>query len=494
MNLRIFILKESGIVFLSKFFGTFLAVISAIFVARMLGPEFFGNYNLALATSTLILIFFGFGLRNTVVKYLPKYALHNTGKFNYLTKQSLRIILVLSVIAAVVFFTFTERIIELFHFGESINIFLKFIFVMLPVLALNDLLAGIFRGAKKASKFFVFKNMITPALYTALIVLIYIFRQDYRLILMARGLSYLVLLVLLLTYLKKKILTQGKSEKIFKREIKEIFGYSATLVFVATTGFLMLRIDKLMIGSLSTSYQLGLYSAGSNVGVLIAFFLGTATTVVAPLFSELKEKNDTERLKRLYKSSTIWVFYASLFSFVFFCTTSRDILHLFGEEYMTASTILIILSLGQLINASVGSNGALLRMTGYHKITLANNILVAIINIVLNYMLIRLYGALGAAIATAFSLALINTIKVVEVYIIYRIHPYNLKYVVILLFGIVEVFVFGFIGHFIGFTYYINLTIYFFMTLAFMGITLPFVLNKDDKILLDKITRKIALR
>ncbi|RZV58233.1 MAG: flippase, partial [Flavobacteriaceae bacterium] len=66
------------------------------------------------------------------------------------------------------------------------------------------------------------------------------------------------------------------------------------------------------------------------------------------------------------------------------------------------------LCLGQLINAMSGSIGEIMLMTG-RQIPYQNIMLVALIlNIVLNFTLIPLYGILGAAVATAISIAFWN--------------------------------------------------------------------------------------
>jgi O-antigen/teichoic acid export membrane protein len=81
---------------------------------------------------------------------------------------------------------------------------------------------------------------------------------------------------------------------------------------------------------------------------------------------------------------------------------------LFGSEFVVGATILITLSIGQFIHVSCGSVGYILSMTGHEKL-FRNVILVsAAINIILSTLLVQLYGSLGVAMATAFSLSLWN--------------------------------------------------------------------------------------
>ena len=86
----------------------------------------------------------------------------------------------------------------------------------------------------------------------------------------------------------------------------------------------------------------------------------------------------------------------------------EQILGVFGEEFQTAAIPLIILLIGQIFNTVNGPTGIVLQLTGHQKV-FKNIILVSsIINIALNYILIPMYGLVGAAIANSFSLILWN--------------------------------------------------------------------------------------
>jgi O-antigen/teichoic acid export membrane protein len=94
----------------------------------------------------------------------------------------------------------------------------------------------------------------------------------------------------------------------------------------------------------------------------------------------------------------------------------RWILALFGSGFTSGSTSLAILAGGQFVNVVTGSVGFILMMCGYEKL-MRNTILgIALLNMLLNFLLIPWFGVNGAAIATAVSLALMNLILVFIVY------------------------------------------------------------------------------
>ena len=82
----------------------------------------------------------------------------------------------------------------------------------------------------------------------------------------------------------------------------------------------------------------------------------------------------------------------------------------FGEEFSRSHTPLAILSLAQLANATFGSVGILLNMTGHERDTARALWQTTAANVILNLLLVPSYGMEGAAIATALSLIMWNVL------------------------------------------------------------------------------------
>jgi O-antigen/teichoic acid export membrane protein len=96
---------------------------------------------------------------------------------------------------------------------------------------------------------------------------------------------------------------------------------------------------------------------------------------------------------------------------------SPMILSIYGPEFKDADLILKILAIGQLINVSTGSVGYLLMMSGHEKLLRNAAVLSACVSLVLNLVLIRQLGVVGAAISTAVALSIQN---IVAAWLVYR--------------------------------------------------------------------------
>ena len=103
-----------------------------------------------------------------------------------------------------------------------------------------------------------------------------------------------------------------------------------------------------------------------------------------------------------------WLFYPSLILAILLIVFADRVLGLFGSEFVAARGEMTVLILGQLVNVGAGSVGYLMKMTGHHNQCAYVFGFSAILNLLLNAILIPFWGIMGAAIATALSMAIWN--------------------------------------------------------------------------------------
>jgi O-antigen/teichoic acid export membrane protein len=80
----------------------------------------------------------------------------------------------------------------------------------------------------------------------------------------------------------------------------------------------------------------------------------------------------------------------------------------FGEDFRPAYYPLIIISVGQLVNALTGSVGTFLVMTGNEYFMAKVSVSVLCLNVVLSALLSAYFGMEGAAWATSASIVILN--------------------------------------------------------------------------------------
>jgi O-antigen/teichoic acid export membrane protein len=185
------------------------------------------------------------------------------------------------------------------------------------------------------------------------------------------------------------------------------------LALVAGLQFINHRVDILMLGVLRDTAEVGVYQVATRGADCVHLVLMAVNAVLSPTVSSVYASGQFDRLQRLMTQSARLVLLCSLPIGLAFIVWGKWILTtVFGPEFGAGATPLAMLSAGQLVNAAAGSVGLLLTMTGNERYTVRGVGVAAVLNIVLNAVLIPAWGGFGAAVATVTSLVTWNALLV----------------------------------------------------------------------------------
>lgn len=209
--------------------------------------------------------------------------------------------------------------------------------------------------------------------------------------------------------------------------LKSYLTYSLPLSLKDAGSTLYTRVDILLLGLFVTSSTVGHYQIAVLLTGFLTLPLSGVNRIFPPVISRLYTEGDKETTATVYKTATRWVLTGTLPAMLGLIIYRDQILSLFGPSFTEASLVLVLLSAGQLFNASVGPTGYLLMMSDRQFVLLANQWVFGIINVVLNVVLISSMGAIGAAVATATVLATLNLVRVAEAVYLEQVHPFSYK-------------------------------------------------------------------
>lgn len=166
--------------------------------------------------------------------------------------------------------------------------------------------------------------------------------------------------------------------------------------------------DTIMIGLILDTTDAGIYSVASKLSALVAVSLTMVNLIVVPYISQLYYAGDIPGLQKTVSLAArlSGLFVLPLFPVLWFF--GGDILGVFGEAFVNGQSALEILMIGQLVNVLAGSVGFLLMLTGNQWRALVIMSAAALLNFILNLVLIRLYGIDGAAVSTMVAMVLWN--------------------------------------------------------------------------------------
>ena len=208
-------------------------------------------------------------------------------------------------------------------------------------------------------------------------------------------------------------------------QLKRVLGYTAPLVVVGFSYFLAQQADRLMLGWLADTVKVGIYTTTSTLAMVMSALHGALVSIFMPIASEAYREGSKERMSDAYVFISRWMGVVNGLALLAFAGGGLWILHIFGPEYATDTTylVLVILSTLYFVGTWVGPTGALLQMSDGHRIEFINTIIFVITNIGLNYVLIIEYGVIGAALATLGSGVLRNAIQLIEIGVWYGVTP-----------------------------------------------------------------------
>jgi O-antigen/teichoic acid export membrane protein len=186
---------------------------------------------------------------------------------------------------------------------------------------------------------------------------------------------------------------------------------SLELALLSGAAVLNAQTGTFLLGALRSPDEAGLYAVATRGALLISFGLTAVNAALAPAAARMWAAGDVERLQRLVTLSARGVVAFSFPVAILFMVFAGTVLEVgFGAEYLAAAPALTILSLGQLANATLGSVGTLLIMTGHQREAAAGISVGAVLNVLLGSLLIPAQGVTGAAIAATVSIIAWNVL------------------------------------------------------------------------------------
>jgi O-antigen/teichoic acid export membrane protein len=185
---------------------------------------------------------------------------------------------------------------------------------------------------------------------------------------------------------------------------------SLPLMWVSSLNLINGWSSTIILGAMHGSQAVGIFSTATRVSLLIGMILLSANSILSPKLSELYALGLLKEIELAMRKTTTMMAIIAFPIFIIILLLSREIMGVFGEDFILGNLTLVILSLGQLFNVVSGSTGPLLIMTGNEKSVRNLVFFNAITNLALSLFLVNLFSYNGAAIASSTSFIIGNVL------------------------------------------------------------------------------------
>jgi O-antigen/teichoic acid export membrane protein len=186
------------------------------------------------------------------------------------------------------------------------------------------------------------------------------------------------------------------------------------------------RADLVILTGLKGLEAAALYGAAEFITRSIASIRYAFDSIVAGVLSETLHLGDLSRLRYNLRLTTRWVVSVAAPIAVTLAVLRQDLLVLlFGAPYAAGAGVLLVLATSHFVNASLGLTGWVLMVAGHSRLTFLTNLVCAVFNLSAAYVLTSRYGLLGAACSALGTTLLMQTLIVIQVAVLQRVHPFS---------------------------------------------------------------------
>lgn len=470
---------------------------------RGFGPVSYGLYTLCTSLVTLIAAIFNLGLDDAMIRYVSIYR----GKQQPRLLRGL--IIFCSIIAGIAgilgaFF--------LLYFAPSLAAFrkatqqgdviqlLQILSPMVPLLCMQVVWSAGLQGFKAFKWRVLTQRLITPAALFVLLILVLAFYRNLIGIALATLISTLVGTVCSL-YFFVKMSSRARKAESEAYEFREWFNFASLNFLSSIVETALESVDTVLLSFFSvTGLALGQYAAAIRFSYFIAMPLQSLNVMFTPTIAELYSKGEHEKLAIMFKVVTKWTITFSLPIFWVTVLFSRSLLVISGDKFADAWPLLVAFAIGAMVNAGTGCVGYMLMMTGHQKLSFLNSLVAVVVNIVLGVILAPQFGAMGIAISTGLALAVVNVMRLIQVYVLLKMQPYRWDTLKPLGASFISAGVTGVLIYLVSLTHWslhifkidvsAQLGLMPVFCIVYVALIALFRVSPEDQIVLDKVSKK----
>ena len=372
-----------------------LGLVSLLLIINYLSIEQYAQYSLIINFVAIFSFLVDGGLTGYVIKEL------NTRKLNFGTTPFIQFYgqiqiyqLTTTMLLSLAYFFFAY----VYSNSEQLWLFILFGFATLLSGVFSPIYAIYIAQGDKTK--ILAKDILIAVAKFLLVVVVTSKKFDYVYLYYSSIVAIAVGFIYLLPFLGSLKASSRPSHISFNlREIMGTFMSVSPFIMLSILNILYNKICILMLDKLSDTAQVAYYS-GATVFIYPFMFISNAlVTAVFPMLS--RNANSPEVFNRIHRTSLLMLsLIGFLISVTLYCSAPLFYNNMFDGKYLSSMGtfrilvwyLFIVFSYAVLSNSIVARNGI--------KVLIVINAIMVLINIVLNFVLIPIFGASGAAFST----------------------------------------------------------------------------------------------
>lgn len=390
----------------------FLRFLSGVIIARFYGPKVSGELTNLITFMSLFGILGNFGLKDAMLKLIPEYKeKYNLATALHIYKRSVMLISAFWLVCMVLMFFVAPWQAEKWKVPQMTIYFqISTVFLIFTLLSeLNNFTLRAILQIKTAN----YNNVLTLVfrVITIAALTFLMFRKDNPLILQFIAGCFIAWLLSQISVQKHFFKPAKGQEVMVKVPYTQILSVATPMLVTYLGFFLTNYADAYILPFYTTPELVGIYKTCGNVSGIAGMALIAMNTTIQPKISQLYHQGNHQEVMKLCVKFSKLIFLLNIPIFLLIIFGSKwMILFAYGKEFVPGALSLSIMAIGQIFNVACGPVAQLLNVTGNHKQFRNIAVFGAVINVILIFPLIPVYGIEGAAAASAVSMIVWNIV------------------------------------------------------------------------------------
>lgn len=379
-----------------------------VVLGRELGASGLGLYTLVFTIYMFGMQFAAFGIGAALTKYVAEHN-ENLKKVKDFVSSGVIGSFISGLTVGIILYLSSNAIaINFFHCSEM-GYLLKITAFCFPFIALQKTALGTLNGLRKMNYFALLHIVQNVSVVALSVVLVILFKMNVTGAVFGFVLPTIVMGPLALLFIKDLFKVPSK---LFNTVLRELSWFGVYVVLANSMSMINTQIDSLLIGYFMNEVEVGYYAVAVVLIHGITLLPSAVQRITNPAIASYHGKNDYENIRKLIKKTMVKTFLITAFFSVLLVIFGRFLIGvLFTEEFFPAYIPLLILLIGYSIYAPLISVGGALPSMGKVNVAFKIDALCALMNTILNIILIPKFGIFGAASATSLSLMISVVIK-----------------------------------------------------------------------------------
>ncbi len=380
--------KNAGWIIGGKIAYMAMSFIVGLLTARYLGPSSYGLISYATAYVTFFHAFCTLGITNILVKkFVDSPDEEGVTIGTTLVLRGISSLFSIGVIVGIV--AIVDR-------GENLTVLVALLCSLGVMFQIFDTINYWFQRRLK-SKYSSLASLVGYFVVSAYRVLLLILNASVEFFALATAVDYLVIAVFLIIAYKKN---QGPKFSFSLKKGKELLRESSSFILTGMMGAIYAVTDKFMLKQMIGETVVGYYAVAVALSTIWCFILSAVIDSVVPSIMEAHNKEEELFEKRCVQLYAI-VFYLSLFvSLMFTLFSDLAIKILYGKAYLPSASILKVVTWYTAFSYLGVARNSWMVCKNVQKYSIIIYVTAALSNIVGNYFLIPILGAVGAGLAS----------------------------------------------------------------------------------------------